>query len=77
MRLIATIEDPAVVKKILNHLGISTDVPEAQPARPPPNLKIACCLAPARLLPHESPPTLTQRIAVAALVCPAIAFCQC
>jgi len=36
MRLIATIEDPAVVKKILNHLGLSTEVPEAQPARPPP-----------------------------------------
>jgi hypothetical protein len=36
MRLVATIEDPAVVKKILNHLGLSTEVPEAQPARPPP-----------------------------------------
>jgi len=36
MRLIATIEDPAVVKKILNHLGLSTEVPEARPARPPP-----------------------------------------
>ena len=36
MRLIATIEDPAVVKKILNHLGLSTEVPEAQRARPPP-----------------------------------------
>jgi len=36
MRLVATIEDPAVVKKILDHLGLSTEVPEAQPARPPP-----------------------------------------
>jgi Putative transposase len=36
MRLIATIEDPAVVKKILNHLGLGTEVPESQPARPPP-----------------------------------------
>jgi hypothetical protein len=36
MRLIATIEDPAVVRKILNHLGLSTEVPEAEPARPPP-----------------------------------------
>jgi len=35
MRLTATIEDPAVVKKILNHLGISTEVPEPEPARPP------------------------------------------
>jgi hypothetical protein len=33
MRLIATIEDAAVVKKILNHLGLSTGEPEAQPAR--------------------------------------------
>ena len=37
MRLIAAMEDPAVVKKILNHLGISTEVPEAEPARPPPS----------------------------------------
>jgi len=36
MRLIVAIEDPAVVKKILNHLGLSTEVPESQPARPPP-----------------------------------------
>lgn len=36
MRLIATIEDPAVVNKILNHLGLSTQVPEPQPARSPP-----------------------------------------
>jgi len=36
MRLIAAIEDPAVVRKILNHLGMSTEVPEAEPARPPP-----------------------------------------
>ena len=36
MSLIATIEDPAVVKKILNHLGLSTEVPQGQPARPPP-----------------------------------------
>jgi len=36
MRLLATIQDPAVVRKILNHLGLSTEVPEAEPARPPP-----------------------------------------
>jgi hypothetical protein len=35
MRLIAKIEDPAVVKKILNHLGLSTEVPKAQAARQP------------------------------------------
>jgi hypothetical protein len=36
MHLTATIEDPAVVKKILDYLGIGTEVPEAHPARPPP-----------------------------------------
>jgi hypothetical protein len=33
MELIATIDDPAVVRKILRHLGLPTDGPEA---RPPP-----------------------------------------
>jgi hypothetical protein len=36
MHLIATIEDPAVVRRILDHLGLDTEVPEAQPARSPP-----------------------------------------
>jgi len=33
MQLIATIDDPAVVRRILTHLGLPTDVPAA---RPPP-----------------------------------------
>jgi hypothetical protein len=36
MVLIATIDHPAVVRKILTHLGLSTEVPEPRPARPPP-----------------------------------------
>jgi hypothetical protein len=36
MVLIATIEDPAVVRRILTHLGLPTEMPEARPARPPP-----------------------------------------
>ena len=34
--LIAVIEDPAVIERILRHLGLPTDIPEARPARPPP-----------------------------------------
>jgi hypothetical protein len=36
MRLMATIEHPAVVRRILTHLGLSTEVPAALPARSPP-----------------------------------------
>ena len=36
MELIATIEDPAVVRKILSHLGLPTETPTTRPARPPP-----------------------------------------
>ena len=36
LRLIAVIDDPAVVERILRHLGLSTDIPEARPARAPP-----------------------------------------
>jgi len=36
MELIATIDDPAVVRKILRHLGLPTEVPEARRPRPPP-----------------------------------------
>jgi hypothetical protein len=37
MELIATIDDPAIVRKILAHLGLPTEVPVARPARPPPD----------------------------------------
>ena len=36
MKLIAMIEDPAVIAKILTHLGLPTEPPAAHPARPPP-----------------------------------------
>jgi hypothetical protein len=37
MTLIATIEDPRIVRRILEHLGISTEIPRTQPGRAPPN----------------------------------------
>jgi hypothetical protein len=36
MRLIAMIEEPAVIAKILDHLGLPTEPPAARPARAPP-----------------------------------------
>jgi hypothetical protein len=36
MTLIATIEDPRIVRRILDHLGISTEIPQPQPCRAPP-----------------------------------------
>ena len=35
-RLIALIDDPAVIQRILQHLGLPTEMPEARPARAPP-----------------------------------------
>ncbi len=36
LRFLATIEDPPVVTKILDHLGLPTAGPVPMPARPPP-----------------------------------------
>ncbi len=36
MVVLATIEDPAVIRRILTHLGLSTEAGEALPARAPP-----------------------------------------
>ena len=36
LELIALIEDPKVIGRILRHLGVPTEVPTARPARPPP-----------------------------------------
>jgi len=36
LELIALIQDPTVIRRILSHLGLPTDVPAARPARPPP-----------------------------------------
>jgi len=35
-RLIALIEDPRVIRHILAHCGVPTDVPAARPPRAPP-----------------------------------------
>ena len=35
LQLIAVIEDPAVIERVLRHLGLPTDISEARPARPP------------------------------------------
>ena len=34
--MIAVIDDPAVVERVLRHLGLPTEIPEARPARAPP-----------------------------------------
>jgi hypothetical protein len=36
LELIALIEDPKVIRRLLSHLGVPTEVPAACPARPPP-----------------------------------------
>jgi hypothetical protein len=36
MRLIATIEDPRVIRRILAHLGLPTEPSDPWPFRPPP-----------------------------------------
>ena len=36
MRLVATIEEPRIIREILAHLGLPTEVPHARPPRPPP-----------------------------------------
>jgi hypothetical protein len=36
LRLIALIEDSSVIERLLRHLGLPTEIPEAGPARAPP-----------------------------------------
>ena len=36
MKIIAAIEDPAVIRKILDHMGLDTKPPRIKPARGPP-----------------------------------------
>jgi hypothetical protein len=36
LRLVALIEEAAVIERILRHLGVPTEVPAPRPARPPP-----------------------------------------
>jgi hypothetical protein len=40
LELTALIEDPKVIRRILSHLGLPTEVPTPRPARPPPPLPI-------------------------------------
>ena len=37
LKLIPLIKDPTVIRRVLHHLGLATDVPEARPARAPPD----------------------------------------
>ncbi|MFN7729282.1 MAG: hypothetical protein ACK5P7_09015 [Bdellovibrio sp.] len=37
MKIIAAIEDPKVIRKILEHMGLPTKPPLLYPARGPPN----------------------------------------
>jgi hypothetical protein len=36
LKVIALIDQPAVIKRILSHLGLPAEVPKPKPARPPP-----------------------------------------
>jgi hypothetical protein len=36
MTLLATIDDPRIVRRILSHLGFSTEIPKPAPCRTPP-----------------------------------------
>jgi hypothetical protein len=36
LRLMALIEEAAVIKRILEHLGLPAEIPAPRPARPPP-----------------------------------------
>ena len=36
LRLIALIEEAAVIARVLRHLGLPTEIPEPRPARAPP-----------------------------------------
>lgn len=40
LELIALIEDPRVIRRILSHLGLPTKAPAARPARSPPALPL-------------------------------------
>jgi hypothetical protein len=40
VRIISAIEDPAVIRKILTHLGLNTKPPPIHPARGPPGLPL-------------------------------------
>ncbi len=37
MKIVALIDQPPVIEKILKHLGLPTEIPQARPARAPPH----------------------------------------
>jgi hypothetical protein len=39
MKVIATIDEPETIRKILRAMGLPTEAPRASPARPPPQLR--------------------------------------
>ncbi len=39
MKIIAAIEDPKVIRKILEHMGLATKPPPLHPARGPPKVQ--------------------------------------
>jgi hypothetical protein len=39
MKIIAAIEDPKVIRKILEHMGLATTPPPLYPARGPPKVQ--------------------------------------
>ncbi|MCP4602140.1 MAG: hypothetical protein GY847_16760 [Proteobacteria bacterium] len=39
MKIVALIDQPQVIKKILKHFGLPTEIPQARPARSPPREK--------------------------------------
>jgi hypothetical protein len=53
VRLIALIEEAAIIGRILGHLGLPTDLPVVRPARAPPLFAAA---GEARADEHESAP---------------------
>ena len=40
MRIVASVTDPASIKRYLDGVGLSSELPEIKPARPPPQLDL-------------------------------------
>jgi transposase-like protein len=59
LRLVATIEDPMVLRRILRHLGLPSTLPEPLPARAPPRLRALAGSRP-RVEQHRSGTPLPQ-----------------
>jgi hypothetical protein len=55
MKIIAAVTRPASVRRILDHLGLPSEVPELHPGRPPPQLEMERASAEAEDF-HADPP---------------------